>query len=1457
MSCRNENSFGPAVEGCRGDFDFTAFFEQVVFTLLPACAFVPLSAASIFSLLKRPAVVQAALFSHFKLAITCVNAILRLVVLVLGSHGAYSAISNRQISVTASAVDFIAALFLIAISRLSHSRSVRPSPLVSFYLLTTLLLDVATVRTAWLLPPLQVQRSYSTILTSATAVKAVIFVAESWEKKNWLLIDRKQLSPEETSGLPSLGVFAWLYQLFMNGFRGVLSLDSLYPLDRAMSTELMAVKFQNTLNKHPLSRKKHALLWVLCRALYKELMFPIAPRLVFLASGFCQPYLIDTLLDFLGRNQEERRKSHSYGLILATMLTYSTIAISAALYWYLQERFVLRVRGCLVLAIYRKSTELESSASGDTGVLTLMSTDVERIAVGILSLHEFWANLVQVGIACWLLQGKLGSAFVAPVLIVLVCTLSTIWAGKLVAPSQRAWMQAIQTRVGVISDAISQMKLIKMSGMVKPVQNYIQDLREKDLALGGRWRLLIAFTSSISQVPMEISPVITFAFTSKHLDARTIFVSLAYTSLLASPLTVLLQKIPQLVSALACLGRVQDFLEREARIDPRSLDAPPENTKTSSTPLNAAEMLLGDIPMRKLRSNPIPQMSLTISNANFGWTKGKYTLRNVNIGIPSGRLTVVTGEVGSGKSTLCRAMLGEVPVADGSLHILQDTAIGYCDQQPFLSNASIRDNIVACNEYDEGRYQKVLRATMLHVDLLALALGDQTIVGSGGISLSGGQRQRLSIARALYNFGSDILIFDDVLSGLDAITEEWVFRHVFGPQGLATQNNRTVILCTHNMRHVSSAHHLLKITSGGKVTEQRSDNVRITGVDDPELPSETVGPIPLTTAIPAGSKDGPGQNTSPDRARQMGDVTVYKHYIKTISILPWTIFLVSGCCFGFLANYPRVWLSKWTEDLSQPDGPHHPQSYYMGIYALLQVSCWISSIVTTLTVLTAIIRQSGSALHEAALATVINASLTLFTKTDLGVIVNHFSQDINMIDSQLPISLINIILDLTNIIGMGAVLASSSPWLTLSYPGLIGILWVVQHFYLRTSRQLRLLDLEAKSPLYSHFLDTAKGIATIRAFGWVQQNIERNAVLLDRSQRTTYLLAMIQRWLHLALSLIVMITATIMVALMTQLGTGAAISGASLVTLMTLSQSLIDVVRFYTSFETSIGAVSRLRTFSETTKSEARSGVSIPPLETWPHTGQITVTNVWASYTNETSAYCLRGLNAQILPGEKVALCGRTGSGKSSFILMLLGLLEPIDENEHATRLSIDGESLSSVERQCMRERLITIPQEPVFLPSGSTIAQNLDPLDMASEDQRERVLKDVGLWYIVEDLGGDLQAVFQASSLSHGQRQLLSLARAVLKRRVTRRSVLLLDEFTSSVDAETERDMMKIIFEEFRDCTVIMVSHRLDVVVEMFDRVLVMEKGQLVESGDPRTLQQVPGGWFARLLESSKKSND
>lgn len=246
---------------------------------------------------------------------------------------------------------------------------------------------------------------------------------------------------------------------------------------------------------------------------------------------------------------------------------------------------------------------------------------------------------------------------------------------------------------------------------------------------------------------------------------------------------------------------------------------------------------------------------------------------------------------------------------------------------------------------------------------------------------------------------------------------------------------------------------------------------------------------------------------------------------------------------------------------------------------------------------------------------------------------------------------------------------------------------------------------------------------------------------------------------------------------------------------------------------------------------------------------------------DEKPSLALRDVHLKIGSGEKVAICGRTGSGKSSLIALLLKLLDPTAET--AAQLEIDNTPLQSVNRAALRQRIIAVPQEAVFLPDGSTFQANLDPCDISSADECKDVLAAVGLLKFVEERGG-VEAGMNASTLSAGQRQLMSLGRALLRRRIRARNlgmggggseggVLLLDEVSSSVDRETESVMQEVIKKEFERYTVIAVSHRLDMIMD-FDRVVVMDTGEVVEVGNPMILAEEADSRFGDLVRAGSK---
>jgi len=486
----------------------------------------------------------------------------------------------------------------------------------------------------------------------------------------------------------------------------------------------------------------------------------------------------------------------------------------------------------------------------------------------------------------------------------------------------------------------------------------------------------------------------------------------------------------------------------------------------------------------------------------------------------------------------------------------------------------------------------------------------------------------------------------------------------------------------------------------------------------------------------------------------------------------------------------------------------------------------------------------------------MNAPYSFFTTIDVGMILNRFSQDMTLIESQLPTGVLCSLIYLFGTIGSLALISMGSSYMALSIPIVLITLFVVQRIYLRTSRRLRAIELELRSPLYSHFMETLKGLSSLRVLNWEDDFTSHMLSKLDTSQVPYYLLYCAQRWLQLVLDLIVTGLAIVVMALAVRLRSSTIPSslGLSLNNVLSFNQTLALLLQFWTQLEVSLGAIARTREFEEQTPVEApppstlSSPRSFPPplilAASWPSHGHISIHNLSAHYNSSSPA--LTNITLSILPGSKIGICGRSGSGKSSLLSCILRLVEPSSGS-----IVIDSIDLKSLDHQTLRERILTIPQEPFLL--GRDVRWNLDPRGQMHAGRRDEEMIDaltkVSLWSLIEKRGG-LSALVTTDFLSQGQKQLFSLARAILSKNSksftfssssnptssSQGGVLLLDEATSNIDRATDTLMQRVIRDEFAVFTILVVAHRLETILDS-DRVLVLDKGRVVEFDAPQTL--------------------
>lgn len=945
---------------------------------------------------------------------------------------------------------------------------------LSIYLFLTLLLDTAHARTLWLSITSHAMRTNTRMFTAAVAFKMTVLLLESKRKTAWLRWDSEKHSPEESSGFFDLGMFTWLSRLFRAGFSSVLTMDNLYSLDENLSSERMHNRLSTYFSVSAVSGSRYRLAKALGNALLGPALMPILPRLVLIGFIFSQPFFLASVLSVLAQKSDDGARTDGFGLIGAAAIIYTGIALSRAFYSYFTQRTVAMARGCLVSAVYTKTTELQSLAGDEAAALTLMSTDIERVTEGIERMHDVWADMLQTGLGCWLLQRKLGAAFLAPLINVVCCGLLMVWFGRASAKAQSSWMKKIQSRVSMTSKVITHVKQVKISGIARTIEDIVQALRVDELRVGNRYRTIIVLTSVISFAPQSLSAVLAFALAGKDLDVSAMYESLAYLVLLTAPLSQFFQRIPMLISAITCIVRIQEYLESEPRSDFRITEdlqdggLSPSASFTSQMQTPTAFELHHVAATR--RYAPSDEAALSISNATFAWRTGKSVLRDINIQLPFSHIAFIIGPVASGKSSLCKTVLGEIPIATGEVKLHPSlSSIAFCDQVPFLTSGTLRQNIVGNLAFDQLRFDEVIWAAALTDDIASLQDGTHTNVGTNGTTLSGGQKARVSLARALYD-RSPLLVLDDVFSGLDNCTASRVFDRTFGSAGLLRRRGATALVCTHSTRHIFLADHIVILGPHGTIIEQgpystlkqtRSSMAKLeSGPAQTILHADASKDLPQTQELIQPKADDTITKALDDHSRQLGDWKVYKHYINSMNKLHLLVMLIACTLIAAGMRLPTVWITFWAADsLKRPD------SFYLGIFgamsAMILVGVFIGGYITFIPMTIDV----GRELHRRALWTVMHAPLRLFTDTDTGTITNLFSQDTTIIDSQLSMYLLNFAFNVAATIGSGIVIALASPYLAISYPVLVAIGYCVQLFYLRTSRQLRLLDLEAKSPL--------------------------------------------------------------------------------------------------------------------------------------------------------------------------------------------------------------------------------------------------------------------------------------------------------------------------------------------------------------------------------------------------------
>jgi len=853
-----------------------------------------------------------------------------------------------------------------------------------------------------------------------------------------------------------------------------------------------------------------------------------------------------------------------------------------------------------------------------------------------------------------------------------------------------------------------------------------------------------------------------------------------------------------------------------------------------------------------------PERSASTRSVKSAMTPGAELLVD-DVEVPRGCFTAVVGSVGSGKSSLVAALLGEMPPTSDGIVELRGQRLAFIPQKAFVLSGTIKENIAFAEEDpSQVDFQAALAAASLSEDLTRMPKREFTEVGERGVVLSGGQQQRLSIARALYR-RADLVIADDPISALDPIVADEVFlslkRCVTASGGC-----HSCLVVLNQPWLLTHFDHVLMV-AGGQVVQRgtpqellRSDGplrsfCLESGCDIPSMLSSRVGAEAEEPLAIEGQKPGKMEQGKPVEGvtelvkaeEKLAGGVPLRVLVRYVSGMGFAWFglcnflvLLAYCTLGFV----DYWLALWVEarEAYWTEGKVSNDDLYVAVYGIAAAMFVFLMCLTSYCFGEGGVRSSRH-LHSECLNNLLHAPVHFFDATPSGRIMSRFSNDIAIVDKEIPKWIDNAWqLSATTLMLFVQVVVLVN--LMLPVVVTAACLFVLQIIVIyRTNRELRRYANTAMGPVLTTVNECVNGRQVIRTMDAKDFFEKRLCANLDDYHRFSF-------------SALGSVNAGGVFAFLICFLTASSTSAVVIVnrdqyppSFCALALTYSFLMPYFLNFLsltvqlllTALTGLERLLQYGDQGILPAEPPWQLSsdrsPSDVWPAVGRVTFEAVSLVYRPGLPK-AVDGISFELRPGEKVGVVGRSGAGKSTLMVLLLRLNEVTEG-----RILIDGVDISKIGLGKLRKAIAVVPQEPLLIEG--TVQENLDPFAEHSSQKLAEVLQKVELEPSL------LAQASSASTLSQGERQLLTLARTLL----WPSKVRVFDEPTSNIDAATDRLIQRFLRSPtmFGQSTQITVAHRLQTVVSC-DRILVMSSGKVVESGPPRDLLDRPDSHLSAL---------
>uniref|UniRef100_A0A0E0JB87 MRP-like ABC transporter n=1 Tax=Oryza nivara TaxID=4536 RepID=A0A0E0JB87_ORYNI len=1079
-------------------------------------------------------------------------------------------------------------------------------------------------------------------------------------------------------------LFWWMNPLIKKGYEKPLEETDIPALGIEDEAGTQYSMFMNKIDA-----SKSSLFWIIVSCYKREI----------LVSGFFAFLKVLTLSagplflkEFINVSSGKEAFKHEGFVIVLGLLFSKCLESLAQRQWYFRTRRVgVQVRSLLSASIYRKQQKLSCSASTEHSsgeIMNYLMVDTYRIGEFPFWFHRTWTTGLQLCIALMVLYNAVGPATVASVFVIVLTVMLNAPLAKQQQNIQSELMEAQDMRLKTMSESLTNMKVLKLYAWENHFKGVIEQLRELELKWLSAFQLGKAYTSVLFWASPALVSAATFLacyFLGVPLDPSNVFTFVAALRLVQDPINHIPNVIGSVIQARAAFNRLNEFL-------------------------GASELQKDQVSMEYSAHSQYP---IAIKSGCFSWDSSEnYNLRNINLMVKSGTKVAICGEVGSGKSSLLAAILGEVPRTDGVIQV--SGKIAYVSQNAWIQTGSVKDNILFGSTMDKPRYEETLKFCSLVHDLEILPFGDLTQIGERGANLSGGQKQRIQLARALYH-DADIYLLDDPFSSVDAHTATSLFNEYV----MGALSEKTVLLVTHQVEFLHAFDSVLNLVNAHKdIVNFPNDNMVDYNGDKSPFKRETA-------VVLDGGKESI-KNAEFDQLirreeREIGG-TGLKPYLMYLGQNKGYIYATLVAIANIAFTSGQLAQNSWLAANIQNPGVFRHQGLYFPNYLLPYfVHQCLSFIPLQL--------EGYLAVISATLNAYINLGVCFFT------------------------------------------------WPILFIAAPIIIMAVrLQRYYLASSKELMRINGTTKSLVANHLAESISGAVT----------------LIDNNASPSFHCFAATEWLTQRLEIMattILSSSAFVITLLPQGTLSPGVAGMVLSYGLSLNMLFLFSIQNQCSLANQIISVERISQYMDIV-SEAPDIVEDNQLP--------------VKYTQDASPV-LKGISCTFQGGDKIGIVGRTGSGKTTLINAIFRLVKP-----SGGKITIDGQDITTMGLHDLRSRIGLIPQDPILF--NGSIRYNLDPHGHFSDKQIWKVLGKCQLDEVSNEKKGlDSLVVEGGSNWSMGQRQLLCLGRALLRRS----RILILDEATASMDNATDAVIQKTVRTELKDSTIITIAHRIPTVMD------------------------------------------